>query len=327
MANYEAMTKEQLVEVCREKGLATSGVKATLIARLKTGVVNEAEVIKEVAKSEKSEYAINAMRKALIAAHKLNNKKAITSDMATMAGVSESKFKEWCNKVEELRVQIAKYNDLKHQEKTTKEELDQARGKIYPLWRKCVECGESDTDKKFHKRWFIRPTDVETLTGFDEKFYGTEVGTQLGHATSTIFRKLVESLIGWRITGNIMLSDADRDDLLEYEKAVKAVKSATEKLNGYTRNDNHVKGIIEKIADMEKQIATVEDTLRQLGQNDNEIAESPIVVPFKVQLKALKGEKETTEKNKTQNEETVRKLEERAKAIYATLSPIEEIEE
>ena len=75
---------------------------------------------------------------------------------------------------------------------------------------------------------------------------------------------------------------------------------------------------------MENQIKTTEDILRKLGQDDNEIAISEIIIPFRLQLKALKGEKESTEKSKTSNEETVRKLEERAKAIYATLNPIEE---
>ena len=324
MANYEAMTNKELQELCKENGLSTSGPKAILIARLKQGKVNEADVIAETAKTEKSEFAINAMRSALIAAHKLNNRKAITADQATMAGVSDAKYKEWVNMVEELHQKVETYNDLRHTENSTDEQRNLAEGRIYPLWRKCVACGESDEDKKFHKRWFIRPTDVSSLVGYDEVFYATEMGTQMGHATATVFRKKVETLIGWRITGNMVLNDKDRDDLLEYERAVKAVKVATERLNGYTKGDNHIKGLIEKIADMENQIKTVEDTLRQLGQDDNQIAESPIVVPFKVQLKTLKGEKESTEKNKTTNAEIIRKLEERAKQIYATLNPIDE---
>lgn len=328
MANYNAMTNKELKELCKKNGLATTGAKPVLVARLNAAKLKAAEEVpaetKTEEKEEPSEFAINAMKPALINAHKLNNKKAITSDMATMAGVSADKFKEWLAKVENLRVQVANYNDLRHKEGSTKEQLKLAEGKIYPAWRDVAKCGASDETKAFHKKWFIRETDVPSFIGFDESFYATEVGTQMGHATSNAFRKKVETLIGWRITGNEMLDDKDRDDLLEYERAKKAVKTAEEKLNGYTKNESHVKGLIEKIADMEKQIKTVENTLRQLGQNDNEIAESPLVVPFKVQLKALKGDKESTEKSKTENEEKVRKLEERANAIYANLSPIEE---
>ena len=327
MANYNAMTNKELQALCKEKGLSASGSKPILVARLKSAGVTETNVIAEVVEStgKPSEYAINAMRPALIAAHKLSNKKAITEEIAISAGVTKEKLDEWKKLVETLRQTVANCNDLRHKENATIAEIEEAEGKIYPAWRKVAACGASDADSKvFHKKWFIRETDVPSLIGFDEKFYSTEVGTQMGHATPATFRKMVESLIGWRITGNLMLNDKDRDDLLEYEKALKAIKSAEDKLNGYMKGDNHVKGLIEKIADMERQIKTVEDTLRSLGQDDNEIAESSIIAPFKVQLKALKGDKESTEKNKTANEETVRKLADRAKAIYATLAPIEE---
>ena len=327
MANYQAMTNKELINLCKERGLATSGSKPVLIARLTNGVKTEAEVVAEVKAEENkpSEFAINAMRPALIAAHKLNNKKAISSENATHAGVSDYKFKEWLAKVEALRQAVAECNELRHKHGSTVEQIKEAEGKIYPAWRKVAECGASNADSKvFHKKWFIRETDVPSFIGFDESFYATEMGTQMGHATPTVFRKHVEALIGWRITGNDMLSDNDRDDILEFEKAKKGILSADNKLNGYMNGDEHVKGLIEKIADMENQIKTIEDTLRSLGQSDNEIAESVIVAPFRVQLKALKGEKEQTEKSKVANEETVRKLEKRAEEIYALLKPIEE---
>lgn len=328
MANYEAMTNKQLQELCKEKGLSTSGTKPILIARLKNGAVNETEVIKEVAEEVASEkpspFAINAMRPALIAAHKLNNRKAITEEIAISAGVTKEKLDEWRTLVEDLRKVVAECNNLRHKEESTSEQITVAKGQIYPKWRKVCKCGESEKDKSFHSRWFIRPEDVDSLIGFDEKFYATEVGTQMGHATPSMFRKYVESLIGWRITGNNMLTDKDRDDLLEYEKAKKTVKTSEERLDGYMKKDVHIKGLVEKIEDMENQIKLVKDTLRQLGQTEEEIAESPIVASFKTQLKVLKAEKESTDKAKASAEETVRKLKKRAEEIYATLKLIEE---
>ena len=326
MANYQAMTNKELINLCKEKGLATTGNKAILIARLNQGGKSEPEVaeVNVAEENRTSEFAINAMRKALIGAHKINNKKAISSDFAISHGVSMDKFKEWLTYVEDLRQVVAECNDLRHKRNSTVEEISEKEGKIYPAWRKVAACGADGKNVKFHRKWFIRETDVPSLIGFDESFYATEMGTQMGHATPTAFRKHVESLIGWRITGNDMLSDKDRDDILEYERAKKGILSCDNKLNGYMNNDEHVKGLIEKIADMENQIKTVEEILRGLGQNDNEIAESSIIVPFKVQLKALKGEKESTEKTKVAHEETVRKLEKRAEEIYALLKPIEE---
>ena len=326
MANYQAMTNKELINLCKEKGLATTGNKAILIARLSQGGKSE-EVTTEVKATDEnrtSEFAINAMRKALIGAHKINNKKAISSDFAISHGVSSDKFKEWCTYVEDLRQVVAECNNLRHNRKSTVEEINDKRGKVYPAWRKVAACGADGTNKVFHKNWFIREADVDSLIGFDESFYATEVGTQMGHATPTVFRKYVEALIGWRITGNDMLSDKDRDDLLEFEKAKKGIISCDNKLNGYMNNDEHVKGLIEKIADMDNQIKTIENTLRSLGQDDNEIAESVIIAPFKVQLKALKSDKESTEKTKVAHEETVRKLEKRAEEIYSILKPIEE---
>lgn len=328
MANYQAMTNKQLQALCKEKGLSTSGSKPVLIARLNnlgaTATVEEVTSEVREATEEISQYAINAMRKALISAHKLNNKKAITEDIAVSSGVSVEKLTEWKEKVESLRQVVMACNDVRHRESSTREQLVLAEGRIYPCWRDVCKCGMSETDKSFHGRWFIRQSDVASLIGFDEKFYATEVGTQMGHAPSSTFRKYVESLIGWRITGNDMLNDKDRDDLLEYEKAVKTIKTSDDRLNGFMKGDNHIKGLIEKIRDMENQIKSTEDILRSLGQNDNDIAESPIVASFKAQLSAFKKDKETVEKTKTKAEETVRKLKERAEQIYATLHLIEE---
>lgn len=329
MANYQAMTNKELINLCKERGLSTSGPKAVLIARLSQGVKSEAEVVaeavKEVAENRTSEYAINAMRPALIAAHKLNNKKAITPEYATMAGVSEDKYKEWLGKVEALRQSVAKFNELRQSQssKDKTEELEIAKNSVFATWRKCVECG--DDGNKFHKKWFINPEyDIYSLAGYDETKYETKNGAQMGHATPTAFRKMVEFLIGWRITGNLILSDEDRDDLLEYEKAKKGIATCDKKLNGYGEGEKHVKGLIEKIVDLENHIKFGEEMFRSQGQDDNEIAENMFLMPSRVQLKALKSEKESAEKTKAAHEETVRKLEDRANAIYAKLNPPKE---
>lgn len=315
--NKNTKTKQELIDECKERGLSTDGTVAVLLARLKAaGDV----VIKDETKP--SEYAINAMRPALIGAHKLNNKKAITQQDAIMAGVSEGKFREWCTKCEDLRMLVVEYCKLKQIKSVEQEKLDLAKGRIYPTWRDVVSCG---AEKGFHKNWFIRPEDVDSLIGYNETFIATDMGTQFGNNTPMIFRKKVESLIGCRIAANDVMNDKDRDDLMEFYKARSAVSKATDRLHGTTNNNGeHVKGILDKIKDIQAHIATSEEVLRALGQSESEISGSTIIAPFRVQLSALESDKKQTEENLKNNESIVTKLQTRADQIHATLKGIEE---
>lgn len=320
MKKVEEMTKQELINECKERALATHGTVEVLRARLKDAIINGKE---KVEKPEKpSEFAINAMRPALIGAHKLNNRKAITLDYAIIAGVSESKFREWCTKCEELRGYVAEYCKLKQIKSTPQEKLDLAKGRIYPTWRELVACG---AEINFHKNWFIRPEDIESLIGYNETFIATDMGTQFGNSTPIIFRKKVESLIGCRIAANEVLNDKDKEDLMEFYKARSAVQKAEDRLNGTTNNDGeHVKGIYDKIKDMEVQIATSENVLKSLGQTEEEISASEIIAPFRVQLKALNKSKEATEESLANNKAIMEKLQTRANQIHATMKLIEE---
>ena len=213
MANYTTMKKEELVNLCKERKLATDGAVPVLIARLKASDENVSENASPVGvtSTKPSEYAINAMRPALIGAHKLNNKKAITQQDAIMAGVSEDKFREWCDKCESCRQLVEEYCKLKQVQSVEQEKLTLAYGRLFPAWRELVACG---AEKDFHKNWFIRKEDVDSLVGYNETFIATDMGTQFGNATPVIFRKKVESLIGCRIAANEVMNNKDRDDPL-----------------------------------------------------------------------------------------------------------------
>lgn len=321
MTKYAEMKKQELVNLCEARGLATDGVVSVLIARLKEADKSGVETDR-TATTKPSEFAINAMRPAIIGAHKLNNKKAITQQDAIMAGVSEDKFREWCTKCEELRGYVAEYCKLKQIKSVEQEKLVLAKGRIYPTWRELVACG---AEIGFHKNWFIREEDIESLVGYNETFIATDMGTQFGNNTPTIFRKKVESLIGCRIAANEVMNDKDRDDLMEFYKARTAVAKATDRLNGTTNNDGeHVKGLNDNIADMKAQIKTSEDVLRALGQSEEEISGSPIIAPFRVQLKALETAKKQAEETLKNNEAIVTKLQTRADQIHAAIKRIEE---
>ena len=334
-----AMTIQELQAICKSFGLTRTGKKAELVTRIseymashpdaKIVAVSENEAIvntpidtpkEEDMKPEvnQSAYAVNAMRGAIIAAHQTNNKKAIDRVTAIAGGATDERYDQWVLWVDSLRDTVCEYVKLKHLQKTTQQQLDSARGAIFPRWRNILRVGE---ESRFHRNMFVRKEDIDSLVGFCERFIATDRGTQMTCTTKMIFRKYVESLLGCRIAGNALLSDADRDDILTYGSATKTVESTLKRLEGYYTDDgNHVEGIKQKISTLEKILAKNKETLERAKHTPEEIAE--LTAGDSLTLKQLQKDKQSAEKTLKEAKETVNRLKDRVDRINDTLNLI-----
>ena len=186
-------------------------------------------------------YNINAMRPALIAAHKDNNKKALTKDQATGAGVGIDYFNQWVQDVNALRETIYDYVTKKHDPSADKAVVNTAREQIFPKWKTILEAGEKS---KTTKELRVSEFDVDSLVGYAEKFMATGAGTQIAGTTQQIFRKYVESLLGVRIAQNTVLSDEDRDILDAYYKAARRIGQLTDQIAELKQTKSNFKKMI-----------------------------------------------------------------------------------
>ena len=301
-------------------------VNATTIETTETvelGTTSESD--KEVVETRKPEFAINAMRDAIIDAHNYPkcNKHAITEKEALENGATSERFNQWVHWVENLREVIVEYCEVKQSKSATTEELAVAKGRIYPAWRTILKVGEEDV---FHKNMFVRPEDVDSLVGYCETFMATVKGTQFANTTKVVFRKYVESLLGCRIAGNAVLKDADRDTLAEFYAAERTIDKATKALNGTEKTSKgtttHVKGIIENIADLTTRISDGEKMLKGFGLSEEEIAQNSLLGTLRASLRTLEEEKKSAEKSKADAEETKENLTERVEQIENMLNSL-----
>ena len=288
------------------------------------GTTSESD--KEVVAEPKSEYAINAMRDAIIFAHNYPqcNKKAITEAMALENGATTERFNQWVYWVENLRETVVAYCELKQVKGADPKELAAARGRIFAAWRTILKVGEENV---FHPNMFLIPEDIESLVGYNETFMATYKGTQFANTSKVIFRKYVESLLGCRIAGNAVLKDADRDTLAEYYGAERAIDKANKALNGTDKNTKdgvvtHVKGIIENIADLTTRISDGEAMLKGFGVSDEDIAQNSMLGALRANLRELEASKVSAEKSRKEAEETKAKHAERVTEIESMLNSL-----
>ena len=323
--NYAEMNKEELVKIAKEAGIkGISGAsKAVLIAKLNNAdlenVGTEMDKTEEVA--QEPTYAVNAMRPAIIAAHKACNKKAISVEMALAGGATEERFNQWVQWVQNLRDVTVDYIVLKHRKSATDKELSVARGRIFPAWRTILKVGEEST---FHKNMFIRPEDIDSIVGYAETFIATSKGTAQAVTGKIVFRKQIEALLGCRMAGNEVMKDDDRDTLQEYYGAQRTLDNAIKKLNGTTNDKGeHTPGILEQIKATEQSLKDGETMLKVFGVADAEIEGHALLAGYRAKLKDLQNQQKQAEKSKADAEETMKKLVDRVEQIEDLLNEIE----
>lgn len=321
--NYTEMSKEELVNIAKEAGITgvSKASKAVLIAKLNNADLGAGTEMTKVEEVKEPTYAVNAMRKAIAAAHVTCNKKAISLETAVAGGATEERFNQWVQWVQDLRDIVVDYVVLKHKKSATDKELEVARGRIFPAWRTILKVGEEDL---FHKNMFIRPQDIDSIVGYAETFMATSKGTAMAVTGKTVFRKQIEALLGCRMAGNAVLKDADRDCLQEYYGAQRTLDNCDKRLNGTTdKEGKHIAGILDSIKATEQSLKDGETMLKVLNVSDAEIESHPLLAGYRIKLKELQNQKKQAEESKAKAEKTMKELESRVEQIESLLDEIE----
>lgn len=265
------------------------------------------------------EYAVNAMRNAIIAQSLNGVNHAITKDEAVKSGTTEERWNQWVMWVSDLRDACQHYAELQADRNTPEggKLMKAAEGKVWAQWRSILKVGEEDL---FHKNMFVRRSDAEKLTAFAGNItyvYVPGKGKVPAVTGKNNFRKMVETFLAARISGNAMLSDAQRDVITRFQAAVNNEKRNIELLDGKGEEIGLRKTLTIK---EETYNATVE-ALKAAKLSEEQI--TAIAAPAKAAYDAVKKEVETAEKSVKNAQDTQKELKEQYEEITGLLDALE----
>ena len=215
-------------------------------------------------------YNYNAMRPALVAAHNSGNKKAIDGTMVDFLGIQTAQFEEWKKDCKALYVLVKEYLDLfrapadaycpEHVAK-----MDGVRGKMFPVWATLLSTGEKS--KECRELHIVPEHDIPTIIGKAEKnIFVEEVGSVPAHVGEEVFRKIVETEVGYRIAQNGMLSEEDRDTITTFQSAQKTVKRCNEIGEELFKEFSKAKANLEKFGSASEEIKAVFNSIMKDAQ-------------------------------------------------------------
>lgn len=275
----------------------------------------------------KNEYAINAMRTAIINQSLNGANRAITKDDAEKSGTTEERWTQWKLWVADLRLAACEYGDLQADRNYSDgcAALRMAENAVWKRWRSILKVGEENL---FHPNMFIRRTDVEKITTFASNVcyvYVPGKGKVAARTGENNFRKLVEQFLAVRIAGNSILSDADRDVIKGYNSAVAAEKKFSDILNGYAEGDKMIMGLYEMRDAAQHKLADITAALENAGVAEEVIKN--VTAPQTDAVNKALADIKAAEKSKAAAEKTQGELKEKYDAISALLNKIEGVEE
>ena len=268
---------------------------------------------------EVREFAVNAMRAAIIAQSLNGVNHAITKDEAVKSGTTEERWNQWVVWVSDLRDACQHYAELQADRNTPEggKLMKAAEGKVWAQWRSILKVGEENL---FHKNMFVRRSDAEKLTAFAGNItyvYVPGKGKVPAVTGKNNFRKMVETFLAARISGNAMLSDAQRDVIKGYTSAVNTEKKMTALLDG----EGEEVGLRKTLAVKEEAYNSVVEALKTAGLPAEQI--EVISSASKAAYEAVKKEVETAEKAVKNAQDTQKELKEQYEEITGLLDALE----
>ena len=265
------------------------------------------------------EYAVNAMRAAIISQSLNGVNHAITKDEAVKSGTTEERWNQWVMWVSDLRDACQHYAELQADRNTPESGklMKAAEGKVWAQWRSILKVGEEDL---FHKNMFVRRSDAEKLTTFAGNItyvYVPGKGKVPAVTGKNNFRKMVETFLAARISGNAMLSDAQRDVITRFQAAVNNEKRNVELLNGKGEEI----GLRKTLAIKEETYNATVEALKAAKLSEEQI--TAIAAPAKAAYEAVKKDVETAEKAVKNAKDTQKELKEQYEEITGLLDALE----
>lgn len=204
---------------------------------------------------------MSGMKELIVKAHNDCNKGAINKAMCKDLGVAEQVLEQWISYVDRLHGATKEFLEMSHDPNATDRQLTAAEGKVFAAWKDVLKNGTAD---EFQRGFFIRKKDVVHIAGLcGEKFISTAIGTRLANHTSTDFRRNIERLVGVRMVVGGYLKDDDATLILDYEGALKTIKSCTAQIEGEKRGKVEVEGLNATIAKLEAKLQSMIDFAAQ----------------------------------------------------------------
>ena len=214
--------------------------------------------------TENSPFKVNAIRDALIVAHSNNNSKAIDTKICEECGIVKETLEAWEARCESFRVFTVKpfvntfFDEVYENEKS--EERKKLEDAIFPEWKELLRSGEEDL---IHKTLRPDPYDLYLIFKFGTVKLSTSKGSQFSIAEKKTFRKGMEIILGLKMAQNAVLSDEDRDIIMDYEYHMKRIQSMTEKLDGDGKDN---KGIRKELDSVTKALDGINHQIRKLNE-------------------------------------------------------------
>lgn len=275
--------------------------------------------VKDTIVTNTENYAVNAMRTAIIEQSRQGINHAITKEEALKSGATEERWTQWGIWVDDLRAACVHYAELQADRNTPENSklMKSAEGKVWAQWRSILKVGEENL---FHKNMFLRRSDVEKLTTFAGNITYVFVpgkGKIPAVTGKTNFRKLVETFLACRIAGNSILSDAQRDVIKGYVGAQNTIKKMGELLDGTADNQ----GLTAKLAAKQSEYDAIMDALKQAKVAPQQI--ETISAPAKLAVDLAKADVAAAEKAIKDAEKRQAELKEEYQKIVDLLDEIE----
>lgn len=271
-----------------------------------------------IATTDKKVSIYMAIQPAIIRMHELGNNKAISKDFAAGCGAGEVAFTSWVNHIDELYDIVLPWGNKFNNKKVTDDELAVIYKTVFPKWRQICRVGETECNG--HNNMFIRESDAVRICGFVIKHGKTEKGSIDVANGKKVFRKEIETMLGIRLAQNEVLSDKDYDIIKTYEKAESNKDKAENRLDGYTRNGQEVKGLRALLKDAEAEVKKITDIAKKL-KADKAMIESLTAEADKV-VTDLKSQVTQAEKQLNNANATIKELKKDYEAIMARIEAI-----
>lgn len=259
-----------------------------------------------------------SMRLSLIAARKLNNKKAISRDFVSgnpQVKDPDKVYEAWCKAIGDIYRTIQpwaeSFNDV-NAEDTSLQAVYQA---VIPMWVALT----TDVDPKM----FARSNDVHRILGFSLKYGQTTKGSVDVATSMTTFRQYIETMMGIRIAQGAVLTEEEADLVKRYDKTVKNIDKLQARLDGTTNSKGeHREGLTENLETAKAKLAEMREFAIKLGVKENEVDDCDILAAYVDEVANLEAQITKTKKSIT---EAQAYLKDNKKAYDTVMKKVNEI--
>lgn len=199
----------------------------------------------------------------------MHNRKALSKEDFEKCNATEQAFTQWETYVNDLRKVAVEYVNLTEDPEASDQKIDTARRAVYAEWRTILEVGAEDA---FHPGFFIRKEDAAKIGHWGSfTTIDTAVGRVAANNGKAEFRKRIETLIGIRMAGNKILTDAERELLLKYEGSIRTIDRLTKEIDGFTRDGKEIiHGLKNDVADLEATVKKHTEQAKKYGLSDED---------------------------------------------------------